>query len=89
MPSHSDRFLTKLLFGFAAVIASVFVIVFACFERTKEDEWYGWGLVASTLLCTGLYLLLSAFVHKVKSDLIKRQKSREQQRPRTGMATEE
>ena len=80
MSSHSDKFLTKLLFGFAAVIAAVFVIIFACFERTKEDEWYGWGLVASTLLCTGLYLLLSAFVHKVKSDFSRRQKSKEQQR---------
>ena len=80
MPSHSDKYLTKLLFGFAAVIACVFVIIFACFERTKEDEWYGWGLVASTLLCTGLYLLLSAFVHKVKSDFSRRQKSKEQQR---------
>ncbi|OSZ79963.1 hypothetical protein CAP36_01480 [Chitinophagaceae bacterium IBVUCB2] len=85
MASHSDKFLTKLLFGFAAVIASVFVIVFACFERTKEDEWYGWGLVASTLLCTGLYLLLSAFVHKVKSDFSRRQKSKEQQRTKPGV----
>lgn len=80
MSSHSDRFLTKLLFGFAAVIASVFIIVFACFERTKEDQWYGWGLAASTLLCIGLYFLMEAFVHKVKSDFIRRQKSREQQR---------
>lgn len=80
MSSHSDKFLTKLLFGFGAVIAAVFVILFACFERTKKDDWYGWGMVASALLCTGLYLLLSAFVHKVKSDFIRRQKSREQQR---------
>ncbi len=80
MPSHSDKYLTKLLFGFAAIIGSVFVIIFACFERTKKDEWYGWGLVASILLCIGIYLMMEAFVHRVKADFIRRQKSKEQQR---------
>jgi uncharacterized membrane protein len=79
MASHADKFLTKLLLGFAAVIASIFVIVFACFERVKYDDWYGWGLVASALMCIGLYLLLSAFVHKIKADFLKRQKSKELQ----------
>lgn len=80
MSSHSDKFLTKLLFGFAAIIASIFLIVFACFERTKLDEWYGWGLVASTLFCVGIYLCLSAFVHKMKADFTRRQRSKEQQK---------
>jgi uncharacterized membrane protein len=79
MASHADKFLTKLLLGFAAVIASIFVIVFACFERVKYDDWYGWGLVASALMCIGLYLLLSAFVHKIKADFLRRQKSKELQ----------
>lgn len=77
MASHSDKFITKLLLGFAAVIAGIFVIVYACFERVKYDDWYGWGLVASVLMCLGLYLLLSAFVHKIKSDSLRRQKSKE------------
>lgn len=76
MASHSDKFLTKLLFGFITVIASVFLILYACFERTKKDDWYGWGLVASTLLCIGLYLLLSAFVHKIKADFTRKSKSK-------------
>ncbi|MBL0273380.1 MAG: hypothetical protein IPQ06_10000 [Chitinophagaceae bacterium] len=78
--SHSDKYLTKLLFGLSAVITSIFVIVFACFERTKKEDWYFWGLVASILMCTGLLLLLSSVVHKIKSDLINRQKSREMQK---------
>jgi uncharacterized membrane protein len=79
MSSHSDKFLTKLLLGFAAVIASVFVIIYACFERVKYDDWYGWGLVASALLCIGLYLLLTAFIHKIKADFSRKQKSKELQ----------
>jgi uncharacterized membrane protein len=77
MASHADKFLTKLLLGFTAVIASIFVIIYACFERVKHDDWYGWGLVASVFMCAGLYLLLSAFVHKIKADFLKRQKSKE------------
>lgn len=78
--SHSERFLTKLLFGFGCVIGGIFFILFACFDRVKYDDWYPWAIVASVLICAGLYLLLSAFVHKVKSDFINRQKDKEKQR---------
>jgi len=81
--NHHEKFITKLLFGFTLIIGGIFVIVFAAFERTRQDDWYFWGLVASILICCGLYLLLSSFVHKMKSDLIKRQRSREQQKTRT------
>lgn len=77
MSTHTDKFLSKLLFGFAAVIASIFVIIYACFERVKYDDWYGWGLVAALLMCVGLYLMLSAFVHKIKADSLRRQKAKE------------
>lgn len=80
MSSHSDKYLTKLLLGLGAVIASIFTLIFACFERVKADDWYGWGLVASVLMCTGLMLLMQAFVHKIKADFSRRQKVRQQQR---------
>ncbi len=80
MPSHEDKYITKLLSGFGAIIAAVMVIMFACFERTKHDDWYFWGIVASLLLCLGVYLVSSAFVHKMKSDLIRKQKMRHQQK---------
>lgn len=78
--SHSEKFLTKLLFGFACVIGGIFFILFAAFDRAKYDDWYPWAIVASVLICVGLYLLLSAFVHKVKSDFIRRQADKEKQR---------
>ena len=86
MSSHSDKYLTKLLFGLGAVMASIFVIVFAAFERTKNGDWYFWGLVASILMCTGLFLLMSAFVHKIKADFSRRQSVRKQQ---TSLAPDE
>ncbi len=79
MSSHSDKYLTKLLFGLGAVIASIFSMMYSSFERTKNGDWYFWGVVASLLMCGGLFLLLSAFVHKVKADLSRRQNVRKQQ----------
>jgi len=78
--SHEEKFITKLLVGFTLIIGGIFVIVYAAFERTRQDDWYFWGLVASVLICSGLYLLMSSFVHKMKSDFIKRQRLREQKK---------
>ncbi|MEO7923760.1 MAG: hypothetical protein ABIR30_08770 [Chitinophagaceae bacterium] len=83
MSSHADKYLSKLLFGFGAVISSIFVLIYAAFERTKTGDWYFWGLVASVLLCAGLFLLMQAFVHKIKADFSRRQKVREQQKTPT------
>jgi hypothetical protein len=76
--AHQEKYITKLLLGFTFVTAGIFIILYAAFERTRQDDWYFWGLVASVIICTGIYLLLSSFIHKMKSDLIKRQKQREQ-----------
>jgi hypothetical protein len=78
MPSHEDKYISNLLSGFGSVIAGVMVIFYACFERVRYDDWYFWGLAASALLCLGSYLMLQAFVHKIKADLSRRQKMRQQ-----------
>jgi len=78
--NHQEKYITKLLLGFTLIIGAIFLILYAAFERTRLDDWYFWGFVASTLICIGLYLLLSAFVHKMKSDMINRQKMREMQK---------
>lgn len=78
--NHQEKFLSKILFGFSLIIAGIFSIIFAAFERTRQDDWYFWGIVASVLICVGLYLVMTGFVHKVKSDFIRRQKQREQQK---------
>ena len=78
--THQEKFVTKLLVGFSFIIAGIFIILFAAFERTRHDDWYLWGIVASALICPGLFLLMNAFVHRIKSDFIRRQKQREQQK---------
>ncbi len=78
--THQEKYITKLLIGFSAVIAGIFSILYACFEKSQVSDWYFWGIIASVLICTGLFFLLTAIVHKIKADLIKRQKVREQQK---------
>jgi hypothetical protein len=80
MASHEDKYISKLLLGFGGIIAGVMVILYACFERIRYDDWYFWGALAAFLLCLGVFLMLQAFVHKVKSEFSRRQKGRTQQR---------
>lgn len=81
MPNnHREKYISKLLIGFTLVIAGIFSILYSCFEKTQVSDWYFWGIIASILICTGLYFLLSSFVHKVKTDLIKKQKKDRQKR---------
>lgn len=80
MANHEEKFISKLLFGFGAIIAAVMLTLFVCFERAPIDEWYWWGMAISTLFCTGVYLVASALIHKMKSDMIRKQKMRHMQR---------
>jgi len=78
--SHQEKFLTKILLGFGFITAGILLIFYTSFERNQTDDWYFWGIVAAFMINLGLYCLLKAFVHKVKSDFIRRQKQREQQK---------
>ena len=78
--SHQEKFITKLLLGFTFITGGIFVIMYSALSKVSEADWYFWGILAAVLVNAGIYLLLTAFVHKVKSDFIKRQKQREQQK---------
>jgi uncharacterized membrane protein HdeD (DUF308 family) len=82
--THQDRYITKLLLGFAFITGGILLIFYTTFERARQDDWYLWGIIASVSINLGLYFLMSAIVHKVKSDLIKRQKMRNQQKTYPG-----
>lgn len=78
--SHQEKFITKLLMGIAFVTVGIFIILFAAFEKGQKQDWYFWGILSSIAVNTGIILVGSAYVHKMKSDLIKRQRQREQQK---------
>lgn len=82
MPNnHQRKYISKLLIGFVTVTAGIFSILYACFEKAQISDWYFWAIVASFLICTGLYLLLTAMVHKTKADFRKKQQKLDKNKP--------
>lgn len=55
----------------------VFIICFMA-VRPKLEEWYLWAFAATVLINGGLLCLGSAVIHKVKADLIRKQKQKDQ-----------
>ena len=77
---HRQKYILRLLAGLGLVSGGVLVILYTTRLDKGEGrtEWMVWAAGALSLINSGLYLLGSAFVHKVKSDLIRKQKQREQ-----------
>lgn len=67
-----------MLLGIFLVTAGIFMSIYTCINPVMQNEWYIWALLVSLLINTGLLLLFKAFVHKVKADLIRKQKNHEQ-----------
>lgn len=73
---HGEKYIAKLLVGFSLIIVNVMLTFYMIFERPDITDWYFWAAISAILLCLALYLISSAFVHKIKSDFLKRQRSR-------------
>ena len=78
MSRHKDRYIGKLLLGFAFLIGCIFLIFISILEAEAEKgDWYWWAMAASLLLCVGIYLCIAAGAHKVKADFSRKRRSRE------------
>lgn len=61
--------------GFLIISIGILVIMYTA-NKKAEDEWLMWGIVSLTIINAGLALLGNAIVHKVKSDLIQKNRSK-------------
>jgi len=77
--SHKEKYISKLLLGIIFITLGILLIFFANFTR-QQDDWYFWGIIAAVVIVVGILLLGSAFIHKIKADLIRRQKQKDQQK---------
>ncbi len=77
---HRQKYLIQLLMGIGLVSGGILVIIYTSFLESKDrqGEWYLWAAAAMALINGGLFILGNAFVHKVKSDLIRKQKQKDQ-----------
>jgi len=63
--------------GFILIDAGILLVMYSANKRAS-DEWLMWGIVSTAIITSGLAILGNAYIHKVKSDLIRKQKTREQ-----------
>jgi peptidoglycan/LPS O-acetylase OafA/YrhL len=75
---HREKYLIRLLAGLGLISGGILVIIYTSFLKNRQQEWYIWGAIAIIVVNSGLVLLGSAFVHKVKADLIRKQKQKDQ-----------
>jgi len=72
---HFKRWLLKMPLGFLLIAAGIAAIIYPVYNRPRQ-EWMMWGAASIVIFIIGLLFLGSAYIHKVKSDLIKRGRPR-------------
>ena len=75
---HRQKYITRLLIGLAFFSCGMMIVYYLALTNSRPDEWYLWVFGSIMLINGGVLLLGSAVIHKVKSDLIRKQKSKDQ-----------
>lgn len=74
---HFERWLYKTVLGFLLVAGGIFFMYYSL-SHFFRDEWIMYGSICGAAVALGVYLLTSGAVNKVKSDMIKKQKLKQQ-----------
>lgn len=74
--SHYERWLWKAPIGLLFIAGGIFFMYYSLAILEIKERWIVYGVISAAATALGAYLLCSAFIHKMKSDLIKRQKAR-------------
>jgi high-affinity Fe2+/Pb2+ permease len=69
-----------MLVGLGLVTGGILVMIYISFldSKQRQQEWFIWASAVILLINGGLLFLGSSVVHKVKSDLIRKQKQKDQ-----------
>jgi divalent metal cation (Fe/Co/Zn/Cd) transporter len=74
---HREKYIGKLLTGISLITSGIFLSMYIVQNQELHAGWYYWALGVAIILNSGLVVLCNAFVHKIKADLIRKQKQRE------------
>ena len=69
-----------MLIGFVLTTGGVSAIIYAAFTDVHKMDWIFWAAISAVTINAGLLFLGSALIHKVKADLIRRQKQKNETR---------
>jgi len=73
---HEKKFLINMLIGFLLTTVGISCIIYASFTDERHTDWTFWALISVVTINAGLLFLGSSLIHKVKADLIRRQKQK-------------
>lgn len=65
-----------MLIGFALTTGGISSVIYASFTDEHKNDWIFWAAISAVAINAGLLFLGSALIHKVKADLIRRQKQK-------------
>ncbi len=74
--SHYERWIVKAPVGLAFIAGGVFFMYYSLTQLEWKGRWIMYGLISSAAISIGVFMLASAFINKMKSDLIKKQKAK-------------
>ena len=75
--SHYDKWFFKTPIGFLLTTGGIFFMYYSLLHLPK-DKWVTFGLISAFAVGFGVYFLCSAAIHKMKSDMMKKQKLKQQ-----------
>ena len=65
-----------MFIGLLFTTAGIGSIIYATFTKNNQHDWIFWAIIPVITINTGLLFMGSSLVHKVKADLIRRQKQK-------------
>ncbi len=74
---HRSKYELQLILGFLLLFAFTALVFFSIFEVQRIGTWYFMAAVGGGILCGAAYFISSATVHKVKSDLSRKNRRKE------------
>ena len=74
---HFERWLYKTVFGFLLVAGGIFFMYYSLSHFIRAN-WILHSIICSVGISVGVFLLSSGAINKVKSDMIKKQKVKQQ-----------
>lgn len=76
--SHYEKWVLKIPIGFLLVAGGIFFMYYSLTLPDAKENWITFGFVSAISVALGVILLSSAAINKMKSDLIKKQKIKQQ-----------
>ena len=74
---HFEKWLYKTILGFILVAGAIFFMYYSLSHFVRAN-WVLHSIICSVGISIGVYLLSSGSINKVKSDMIKKQKVKQQ-----------